>query len=249
MHIGIIFLITAVRFRPAHFVKSLGVRYLLDVLMKRDNREYIKEILSLLKRKYRAEMHTSLNFGDPWQLLVSTILSAQATDASVNAVTPSLFKRYERVEDFAVARPSDLYKFTRSIGLYKSKSKNIVKAARIIVDRFGSKVPESIDDLVTLPGVGRKTANVVSYNAFGKIQGIAIDTHCVTVANRLGITRSKNPVIIERDLTGVIERKDWGDVTHLFIALGRDVCTARRKYCESCVLNSICVSSSVKQHR
>lgn len=214
--------------------------------MIKDRRYYIREILRLLKRRYRAEMHTSLNFRDPWQLLVSTILSAQATDESVNRITPALFRRYRQVGDFAKARPSDLYRFTRSIGLYRAKSKNIVNAARMMVDRFGSKVPESLDEMVELPGVGRKTANVVLYNAFGRIQGIAIDTHCVTVSNRLGITHSKNPAIIERDLTKIIDKRDWGDVTHLFIALGRDVCTARKKMCEDCVLKGICVSSSVR---
>ena len=208
-------------------------------------KECVREVIKLLKRRYGKEMHTSLKHRNAWELLVSTILSAQATDASVNKITPRMFKRYRTVKSFAELRPSDLYQYTRSIGLYRSKSKNIVRAAKMITGEFKGRVPESMDLLVRIPGVGRKTANVVLYNAFGKSEGIAIDTHCITVANRLGISRSRNPRIIEEDMMKVVERKDWGDVTHLFIALGRDTCTARKKMCGECVLNRICKSSTV----
>ncbi len=206
-------------------------------------REYVAEILKLLKKRYKTEMQTSLKFKNPWELLVSTVLSAQSTDASVNKITPAFFMEYNDVRNFSKVRPQELYKYTKSIGLYRSKSKNIVMAARMIVKDFDGKVPEEMDELVKLPGVGRKTANVILFNAFGRSEGVAIDTHCVTVANRLWLTDSKNPAVIEKELMGVVNRRDWGNITHLFIALGRDVCTARKKFCSECVLNRICPSS------
>ncbi len=213
----------------------------------KDERMYTRKVLALLKKRYMEDMRTSLNHNSAWELLVSTILSAQATDVSVNKITPALFKRYKDVGMFIELRPEDLYPYVRSISFYKNKSKSIIGCAKMIVESFGARVPKTIEELVRLPGVGRKTANVVLYNAYGISEGIAIDTHCITVANRLGLATTKNPIAIERDLTEIVDKKDWGDITHLFIALGRDVCTARRKYCESCVLNRICPSSTVPQ--
>jgi len=206
----------------------------------------LKVVLGLLKRRYRRDMHTFLRFSSPWQLLVATILSAQAQDAQVNKATAILFKDHPDVGDYAGMTTGELYRYIRTIGLYRGKGKNVLKTAKIIVGQFDSKVPGSIGELVTLPGVGRKTANVVLSNAHGIQEGIAIDTHCITVANRLGFARSSNPVRIERNLMAISPRKEWSNINHLFIALGRDTCTARRKYCGRCILRHVCPSSDAK---
>ncbi len=212
----------------------------------KDNAGFAKLVVSRLRRRYAKDMHTSLDHSNPWEMLVATMLSAQATDAGVNRITPRLFKRFSGPRSYAGLRPAQLYPYTRSVGLYRNKSKNIVAAAKRIVRDFGSRVPDTMEGLTSLPGVGRKTANVVLYNAFHRSAGIAIDTHCVTVSNRLGLVRTKDPAKIEKALMQIVPRRDWGDITHLFIALGRDVCTARKKHCERCVLNDVCPSSTVK---
>ena len=207
---------------------------------------YAADVLKHLKKRYKGEMRTSLHHSNPWELLVATVLSAQAQDKHVNEVTEVLFKKYTEVEDYCKLRPSDLYRYIKSIGLYKGKAKNIVNAAKRIKKDFCSEVPRSMDELVTLPGVGRKTANVVLANAFGINSGIAIDTHCITVTNRLGFVKTENPVKIEKHLMVLFPKDEWSNVTHLFIALGRDVCTARAKHCERCVLGLICPSSTMR---
>ncbi len=208
--------------------------------------ERAKEVLRRLKVRYRKYMHTELMHSNPWELLVATILSAQAQDRQVNKVTKTLFKKYKKMDDYCALKSSDLYPYVRSIGLYKQKTKNIINAAKLIRKNFGSRVPNSMDDLVTLPGVGRKTANIILSNSFGIDSGIAIDTHCITVSNRLGFVRTRNPEKIETKLMKLFKKGEWGSINHLFIALGRDVCTARVKYCERCVLNDICPSSNVR---
>jgi endonuclease-3 len=211
-----------------------------------DRRKRLKLVLRLLKRKYGKEMHTFLDFSSPWQLLVATILSAQSQDAQVNRATLKLFKDHPDVEDYAKMKPTQLYRYIKTIGLYKGKGKNIIRTAKILVNQFDSRVPKTIADLITLPGVGRKTANVVLANAHGITEGIAIDTHCITVANRLGFARTKKPVKIEQSLMAVSDKSEWNNINHLFIALGRDTCTARRKYCDRCVLRRVCPSSDAK---
>jgi endonuclease-3 len=206
----------------------------------------ISVILSRLKKRYRKEMMTSLDFGTPWGLLVATMLSAQSQDAQVNKVTPALFKRYPDAKSMAKLKPEHLYPYVKTLGLYRNKAKNIVNAAAAVHNEFHDKLPGTIAELTTLPGVGRKTANVVISNAFKVNEGIAIDTHCITVANRLFLYNTSNPVKIEDNLMRIVKRKDWGNLTHLFIALGRDVCTARTKYCGDCVLRDICPSSDAK---
>ena len=205
-----------------------------------------KMVLRRLKARYKEEMHTSLEHSTPWELLVATILSAQSQDRQVNKVTKGLFKRYRRVEDYSRLNPKDLYPYVRSLGLYKGKAKNIVNAAKRIKNDFNSSVPRSMERLTDLPGVGRKTANVVLSNAFGINIGIAVDTHCITVSNRLGFARTKDSVKIEKKLMELFPNREWGNINHLFIALGRDVCTARVKYCGRCVLNDICPSSNAR---
>ena len=205
---------------------------------------FLEEIEARLKKRYLEQMKTTLEHSSPWELLVATVLSAQAQDASVNEVTPRLFRRFDSIKKFASARPSDLYPCVRSIGLYRGKSKNIVNSAKAIMSRFRGNVPMSMEELVTLPGVGRKTANVVLSNAFGINSGIAIDTHCITVSNRLGLVHTKDPKRIEAKLMSILPQKEYGNISHLFIALGRDACTARKKHCDRCVLKDICPSST-----
>ncbi|MDE1871367.1 MAG: endonuclease III [Candidatus Micrarchaeota archaeon] len=207
---------------------------------------YANEILRRLKRKYRSEMETSLRHSGEWELLVATMLSAQAQDKQVNKITARLFRKYGSIGDFAELRPQQLYPYIKSIGLYRAKGKNIIKTARALRDKFDLKVPDTLEELTTLSGVGRKTANVILANAFGINEGIAIDTHCITVANRLGLARTNNPYKIEKRLMKLIDKRDWGNLTHLFIALGRDVCTARAKHCDRCVLRDICPSSTAR---
>ncbi len=203
-------------------------------------------ILPRLKRKYREEMVTSLDFVNPWELLVSTMLSAQCTDVQVNKATPALFRKYPDAKSTARLRPAQLYPYVKTLGFYRMKAKHMVGAAKFIQNNFGGKFPTTMENLVQLPGVGRKTANVVLSNAFGMHHGIAIDTHCITVANRLFLYNTTDAEKIERRLMEIVPKKDWRNVSHLFIALGRDVCTARRKYCSDCALKDICPSSDAK---
>ena len=213
--------------------------------MKAD-KEYMNIVISRLKRKYSKQMKTVLDHSNAWEMLVATILSAQAQDRQVNKVTGPLFKKYKNIEDFAKLKPRQLYPYINSIGLYRGKAKNIIKTAKVLKEDYDFKIPNTIDELTTLSGVGRKTANVLLSNAFGINEGIAIDTHCITVANRLGLARTKDPKKIEKRLMKLVDNKDWGNLTHLFISLGRDTCTARVKYCERCVLKDICPSSDAK---
>ncbi|MEM3202412.1 MAG: endonuclease III [Candidatus Micrarchaeaceae archaeon] len=206
---------------------------------------FAKKILLMLKKKYAKEMHTSLEFSSPWQLLVATILSAQTQDASVNNATKKLFAIYPRPQDYIHLKNKDLEKYIKSIGLYRSKAKYIIGAAKIIVDKFKGSVPSSMEELLKLPGVGRKTANVVLSNAFNINEGIAVDTHCIVVSNRLGLAKGDNATNVERELMQNIDKKDWKNITHLFIALGRDTCTAKKKHCDRCVLQNICPSSEI----
>ena len=204
------------------------------------------KVLSLLKKRYRAEMQTILGHTSPWELLVATILSAQSQDIQVIKVTNVLFKNLKNVGEYAQLRPTELYKYTRSIGLYRSKSKNIIQAAKMLLNDFDGRVPRMMDELVKLPGVGRKTANVVLSNAFGINEGMAIDTHCIVVSNRLELVKTRDPKKIEMHLVALYPRREWSNVSNLFVALGRDTCTARAKYCYRCVLKNMCPSSDVK---
>ncbi len=206
-------------------------------------------IISRLKKRYPEELRTRLHYRNPWELLVATMLSAQSQDAQVNRATPALFGKYPDIEDYLGKKPSDLYPYVKMLGLYRNKSKNIIKAAHYIHDYFKGSVPQHMDQLVQIPGVGRKTANVVQGNAFGITEGIAIDTHCITVADRLFLFNTKNAEKIENKLVEFVPKGEWINITHLLIALGRDVCTARRKYCGRCVLEDICPSSTIKGMR
>lgn len=210
-------------------------------------KDKINVIIKRLRKRYPSDIRTFLTHETPWELLVATMLSAQSQDAQVNKVTPALFKKYPNIKNYLNKKPTDLYPYVKTLGLYRNKSKNIIKAAHYIHENHNDKVPKTIDQLIEVPGVGRKTANVVQANAYGVSEGIAVDTHVTVVANRLFLFHTNDPKKIEQKMMEFIPKKEWRDITHELIALGRDVCTARRKYCEDCALNDICPSSTMKK--
>lgn len=205
--------------------------------------ERVTEIIKRLRREY-PEPETALNFKNPFELLVATILSAQATDVHVNRVTESLFKKYKSVKDYADASPVTFQKDISSINFYKTKAKNIQDSAKMVVERFNSKVPKTMDELVSLPGVARKTANIVLSNAYGINEGIAVDTHVKRLAYRLGLTKNEDPVKIEKDLIAVTLREEWGNLSHLLIFHGRKICQAKKPKHDECVLYDMCPSKN-----
>jgi len=207
-------------------------------------KERAAEIVRRLRAEY-PDARCSLDHEDAYQLLVATILSAQCTDERVNQVTPALFARYPTPEDLAGARQEELEELIRSTGFFRNKTKSLLGMANAVVEEHGGRVPDEMDALVKLPGVGRKTANVVLGNAFGKAEGVVVDTHVTRLSNRLGLTRNKDPVKIEFDLMKVIAREDWTDLSHLFIYHGRAVCKAPKPRCGECVLAGICPSAVV----
>lgn len=202
-------------------------------------REDFSEIFGLLQLNY-PEAKCALYFRNPLELLIATILSAQCTDVRVNIVTPELFKKYPSVKSFSEAKIEELEQVIRSINFYKNKSKNIKAACQMIVEKFNGKVPEEMSKLIELPGVARKTANVVLSNAFFKHEGIVVDTHVGRLSQRLGLTRQKTPEKIEKDLVEIVPSLEWGNFSHLLIEHGRKICKAQRPLCENCFLNNLC---------
>jgi len=205
----------------------------------KSSKENIKVIIQKLKKEF-PEAECSLNYTNALELLISTILSAQCTDERVNKVTPSLFKKYRSVHDYAKAKSADLEKDIKSTGFYRNKAKNIQGACRLMIEKFSGQVPDEMEDLLTLPGVARKTANVVLGNAFGKSEGIVVDTHVKRISQRLGLSSYDQPEKIEVDLMGLVPRSDWTVFSHLVIFHGRKTCQARKPLCESCILEPIC---------
>ena len=201
-------------------------------------------ITDTLARLY-PEAFTGLTHANPLQLLVATILSAQCTDKRVNLITPGLFARYHTAQDYADADRAELEGYVKSTGFFRNKAKNIQACGRAIVDRYGGEVPTRLDDLVTLPGVGRKTANVVLGDAF-QTPGITVDTHVGRLSRRLGLTRLQNPVKVERVLMTLLPQASWTAVSHQLILHGRKVCFARKPRCEECELKSLCPKIGVK---
>jgi endonuclease-3 len=201
-----------------------------------------REILRRLKRAW-PDAHCALEHRDAYQLLVATILSAQCTDARVNLVTPGFFQRWPDAAALAAARQADVEEVVRSTGFFRNKARNLVAMAQALVADHGGEVPRSMDALRVLPGVGRKTANVVLGNAFGLNEGITVDTHVTRLAGLLGLTRETDPVKIEQDLMRLVPRADWTLVSHLLIQHGRAVCIARRPRCGECVLADLCPSA------
>ena len=204
-----------------------------------DLKERTAEIIKRLKRAY-PDAHCALNHSNAFELLIATILSAQCTDVRVNIVTADLFRKYRRPEDYLKVTQTELEKDIHSTGFYRNKAKNIQAACRRILDVYGGKVPEKMDDLLTLGGVARKTANVVMGNAFGIASGIVVDTHVSRLSQRLGLTMHKDPQKIEKDLTELVPKKHWVMFSHWLIYHGRQVCHARKPKCPDCALNDIC---------
>jgi endonuclease-3 len=205
---------------------------------------YALEVLARLKKEY-PDAHTELNFETPLQLLIATILSAQCTDKRVNMVTPELFRAFPTARDLAAAEPARLEEMIRTTGFFRNKTKSLLGMSTAIVERHNGEVPRTMAELVALPGVGRKTANVVLGNALGVNEGIVVDTHVGRLSNRLGFTDETDPVKVEQVLMRLIPRDDWVIVSHLLIFHGRRVCIARMPRCAECVLNDICPSSRV----
>jgi endonuclease-3 len=205
---------------------------------------YALEVLSRLKRTY-PDARTELDYETPLQLLVATILSAQCTDKRVNMVTPLLFRTFPTAAALADAPREELEEIIKSTGFFRNKTKSLIGLGKALVERHNGEVPDSMEALVKLPGVGRKTANVVLGNAFGKNVGIVVDTHVARLSHRLGFTKETDPVKIEQDLMQLFPSEDWTLLSHLLIFHGRRVCIARAPKCEICVLNDICPSSTV----
>jgi endonuclease-3 len=197
-----------------------------------------------LVREY-PDAKCALNFSNPHEMLFATMLSAQCTDAMVNVVTARLFPRYPTLEDYAGADRAELEQDIKSTGFYRMKAKHVQETAQRLLERHAGKVPETLAELVTLPGVARKTANVVLGNAYGKVEGIAVDTHVKRLSRRLGFTTNDDPDRIERDLMALVPKPRWMNLTYLLIEHGRKVCKAPIPRCEDCVLSDLCPSSRV----
>jgi endonuclease III len=209
-----------------------------------EKKKRARQILALLKKTYPGA-GMILNYGNPIQLLVAVMLSAQCTDKKVNEVTTTLFKKYKTAQDFASATPKVFEQEIYQTGFYRAKTKNIIAATNMIAEKFGGKLPKTMEDMLTLPGVARKTANVVLGNAYQVYDGIAVDTHVSRLAQRMGFTQHTDPKKIEQDLMALFPKEDWFKTTYLLIEHGRAICTAPRRKCEICPLNKICPSSLV----
>ncbi len=211
-------------------------------------KRYAARVVRALKRAY-PDAACALIHDNPLQLLIATILSAQCTDQRVNLVTRQLFQRYRSAEDFARLPLSRLEKAIQSTGFFRNKAKSIKNCCRELVERYGGEVPDELDALVELPGVGRKTANVVLGTAFGKPTGIVVDTHVGRLSRRLGLTTEKDPIKIERELMQLLPRKEWIDFSHRMISHGRQICKARKPLCEECPMKSFCPRIGVQDAR
>jgi endonuclease-3 len=211
-------------------------------------RELANKVVETLRRLY-PDARCSLDYRTPLQLLIATILSAQCTDERVNKVTPALFARYRSAADFASADPRELENYIRSTGFYRAKAKNIIACCRALVERHGGELPRSLEELTKLPGVGRKTANVLLGTAWGIPAGIVVDTHVRRLARRMGLTQHTDPDKIERDLMELIPQEEWIAFGHRMIYHGRQVCLARNPRCDQCALNSFCPKIGVQTRK
>jgi endonuclease-3 len=208
----------------------------------KDFKQHAAAIWKRLKKRW-PDARCTLDFKNPLELLVATVLSAQCTDERVNQVTRDLFRKYKTARDYASAKPRELEQDVRSTGFYKNKAKSILGAAKILQEKHEGRVPDTMEALVELPGVARKTANVVLGTAFGKAEGVVVDTHVRRLSKRLALTKHDDPVKIERDLMALFPRRDWTALGHALVLHGRHVCRARKPLCGECTLNDICPSS------
>jgi endonuclease-3 len=207
-----------------------------------NEKETVQKIINLLEKEF-PDAETALHYNNPLEILVATILSAQCTDKQVNLVTRSLFKKYKTAMDYAEADLSELEQDIRSTGFFRNKAKNLVRTGKMLVEKYDSTVPKTMDELNDLPGVARKTANIVLSNAFGIIAGIAVDTHVRRLSQRLGLSENKNPNKIEADLMKIVPRSQWKRISNLLIFHGRNACKAKKPNCDICVLNTFCPSA------
>jgi endonuclease-3 len=205
-------------------------------------RERIGEMITILRKAY-PRSRTVLHFETPFQIMVATILAAQCTDEKVNQITPALFQKYRTAADFASANQAELEKEVRPTGFFRNKARSIIGASKKIVEDFGGEVPDNMEDLITLPGVARKTANIVLSSGFKKAEGIAVDTHVRRLSERLDLSRKKDPEKIERDLMALVPRKDWLDFNYMLVNHGRKICQARKPLCPQCELKYLCPSA------
>jgi endonuclease III len=207
--------------------------------------EQVEAIIEELRRLYPGAKCT-LNFSNPLELLIATQLAAQCTDERVNMVTEKLFQKYRSVEDYATVSQEELEQDIKSTGFYRNKARNIRAACQRIITEFGDEVPRTMPELLSLPGVARKTANVVLGNAFGIVEGFTVDTHNIRLARRFGWTTNTDATKVEQDLMRIVPKKDWFDLSHLMIFHGRAICIARKPLCEECALAKLCPSAFVR---
>lgn len=205
-------------------------------------KERIGEIITIFRKTYPSS-RTSLKHENALQILVATILAAQCTDEKVNQITPSLFQKYPTPSDFASADQAELEEEIRPTGFFRNKTKSIINASKKIVEDFGGVVPDNMEDLISLPGVARKTANIVLSSAFKKAEGIAVDTHVRRLSQRLGLSKEKDPVKIERDLMMLVPKEDWLDFNYILVNHGRKICQARKPFCPQCFVKHLCPSA------
>ena len=200
------------------------------------------KITARLRKQY-PDARTALDFSTPLEMLVATILSAQTTDVGVNRLTPALFKKYKTAADYAAAKPAELEAMIRASGFFRQKAKSLMGVGKMLVEKFGGRVPETMAELMELPGVARKTANVVMGSAFGKAEGIAVDRHVARVAGRLSLTKNTDPAKIEQDLMAVVPQKAWIEFSHVLILHGRQICKAPKPKCDVCPVSDLCPSA------
>lgn len=209
-------------------------------------KERAQEIFTRLEKRYPAP-EPALDWKNAWELLVATVLAAQCTDERVNKVTPYFFQKWPDISSLTGADVSEIEEVVRSTGFFRNKAKNLKAAANLVVEEYGGEVPKTMADLIRLPGVARKTANIVLSNAYGVHEGIAVDTHVKRLSFRMGLTRNTDPVKIEKDLMPLFENSQWGDINHFLVYFGREVCNARSPQCENCELSDICPKNGVKK--
>tara|TARA_Y100000310_G_scaffold326384_1_gene391216 strand:- start:341 stop:982 length:642 start_codon:yes stop_codon:yes gene_type:complete len=212
------------------------------------DKKRVDKIISILEKNY-PEKKTILSFKTPLQMLISTILSAQCTDVRVNIVTKNLFKKYKNAKDYASADLKELEKFVKSTGFYRNKARNIKNTCKMIVENFNGKVPNKMEDLIKLPGVARKTANIVLSTSYKKVEGIAVDTHVKRVSYRVGLTNNKDPNKIEKDLMEIIPKNSWLYFNYIVVDHGRALCKAPAPICSECPLNKLCPKRGVKRSK
>jgi endonuclease-3 len=213
--------------------------------MATELKQRVRKIIRLLKRAY-PDAKCSLEHSNAFELLIATILSAQCTDARVNIVTQDLFRKYRKPQDYLKVSPKELEQDIRTTGFFRNKTKSIQGTAKVLTEQYGGKVPETMDELLELPGVARKTANVVLGNAFGISSGVVVDTHVTRPSHRLGLSPQKTAEKIEEELIAIVPKKDWVIFPHLMISHGRAICKARNPLCAECVIEKLCPSSYLK---